>query len=130
MKFKYNIFNFITAIMFLLAFFCLMLSYATHFMYYPTMVFFEAGFVMLSYILIKNGIKKQAEQDERQEVIVMQLAEGEDGETYVMQSDKTNKKAKRKRRSQLLERYMPAVFTILAAGLIMYMLVSSIVKLF
>ena len=130
MKFKYNLFNFVTAIMFVLAFLCLMVSYATQYMYIPTMVFFEAGFVMLSYILIKSGLKKQQEQDERQEVIVMQLAEGEDGESYVMQSSKQDKKIKRKRRSQLLERYMPAIFAILAAGLIMYMLVSSIIKLF
>ena len=116
--------------MFVLAFLCLMTSYATYYMYFPTMVFFEAGFVMLSYILIKNGAKKQAEQDERQEVIVMQLAEGDDGETYVMQSDKTNKKAKRKKLSQKLEMFMPAVFTIAVSALIMYMLVSSIVKLF
>ena len=129
MKFKYSVFNFVTAIMFVLAFLCLMVSYATQYMYIPTMVFFEAGFVMLSYILIKSGLKKQQEQDERQEVIVMQLAEGEDGESYVMQSSKQDKKIKRKKRSQFWERFTPAGFSILAAGLILYMIINTIVKL-
>jgi len=130
MKFKYNVFNFVNAIVFVVAFICLMTSYATHFMYYPTLLLFEAGFVMLSYTLFKSGIAKQAEQDERQEVIVMQLADGEDGETYVMQSDKLNKKAKRRKWSQNIERFMPAIFTIIISVLIMAMLIGSVIKLF
>ena len=92
MKIKFNTFNLIIGISFILAFICLMVSYATYFMFYPSMIFFEAGFVMLSVRLIQAYAKSQKEIEERQEVIVMQLAEGEDGETYVMQDKKKEKK--------------------------------------
>jgi ABC-type transport system involved in cytochrome bd biosynthesis fused ATPase/permease subunit len=130
MKFKYNIFNFITAIAFVLAFLCLMFSYATQIMFYPSMVFFEVGFVMLSVKLIQNYLAKQNELSQQQETIVMELLSGEDGETYVMQDEKKDKKARRKKRAQKFDRLFPSIFSILAAALILYMLISSIVRAF
>lgn len=130
MKFRYNVFNFITAISFVLAFLCLMFSYATHIMFFPSMIFFEVGFVMLSIILIKNYIAKQKEVNQMQDAIVMELASGENGETYVMQDEKKDKKSKRKKRSQKFDRLLPSIFTILAAGLILYMVISSFIRLF
>lgn len=129
MKFKHNVFNYLTALMFLLAFVFLMLSYATQVMYIPSMIFFEAGFIMLTVVLIRSGVAKQKEQDERQEVIVMELASSEDGEAYVMQTENNNKKLKRKKRSQKFERFMPAMFTIIASALILYMLVSGFIRI-
>lgn len=127
MKIKFNTFNLIIGISFILAFICLMVSYATYFMFYPSMVFFEAGFVMLSVRLIQAYAKSQKEIEERQEVIVMQLAEGEDGETYVMQDKKKEKKLRRKRRSQRFDRLLPSIFSIGVAILIAYMFISSII---
>ena len=130
MKFKYNIFNFISAIDFVLAFLCLMFSYATQIMFYPSMVFFEVGFVMLSVKLIQNYLAKENELSQQQETIVMELLSGEDGETYVMQDEKKDKKARRKKRAQKFDRLFPSIFSILAAALILYMLISSIVRAF
>ena len=126
MKLKFNTFNLIIGISFILAFICLMVSYATYFMFYPSMAFFEAGFVMLSVRLIQAYAKSQREIEERQEVIVMELAEGEDGETYVMQDKKHDKKLKKKRRRQKFDRLLPSIFSIGAAVLIAYMFISSI----
>lgn len=125
MKFRYNIFNFVTAIMFVLAFVCVMVSYATYFMFYPAMLFFEAGFVMLSIRLIKSYGEKKENMEQKEEVIVMELASGEDGEAYVMKQDKANKK--RRKSNGSFDRLLPIIFTILASVLFMYLLVSTII---
>lgn len=82
---------------------------------------------MLSVRLIQAYAKSQKEIEERQEVIVMQLAEGEDGETYVMQDKKKEKKLRRKRRSQRIDGLLPSIFSIGVAILIAYMFISSII---
>ncbi len=130
MKFRYNKLNFSIAIIFILAFLCLMFSYATSFMYIPAMLFFAVGFSMLSYVFLKNYIVLQKEIEQRQETIVMELASGEDGETYVMQDETNNKKMRRRKRSQRFERLLPSIFCIVVAVFMAYMLISSIIKLF
>ena len=125
MKFRYNIFSFITAIMFVLAFFCVMLSYATNFMFYPAMAFFEAGFVMLSIKLIKEYSGQKENMEQKEDVIVMELASGEDGEAYVMSQDK---KKKRYRRSASFDKLLPIIFSILAAALFAYLFISTIIS--
>lgn len=127
MRIKFNTLNLIIGVCFILAFICLMVSYATYFMFYPSMIFFEAGFVMLSVRLIQSYGKAQKEIEERQEVLVMELAEGEDGETYVMQDKKRDKKMRRKRRNQKFDRLLPSIFSIAASILILYMFISSII---
>ncbi|MBR4123979.1 MAG: hypothetical protein IKR12_00215 [Clostridia bacterium] len=124
MKFRYNIFSFVTAIMFVLAFLCVMVSYATYFMFYPAMIFFEAGFVMLSIKLIKDYSSKKENMEQKEDVIVMELASGEDGEAYVMQQDK---KKKRRKSNANFDRLLPAIFSILAAVLFVYLFISSII---
>lgn len=124
MKFRYNIFNFLTAIMFVLAFLCVMISYATFFMFYPAMVFFEAGFVMLSIKLIKDYTAKKENMEQKEDVIVMELASGEDGEAYVMQQDK---KKKNRKRISGFDSLLPIIFSVLAATLFIYLLISSII---
>ena len=130
MKFRYNKLNFIVAIIFVLAFLCLMISYASSFMYIPAMLFFSVGFSMLSYIFIKNYIATKKLIEQRQETIVMELVSGEDGETYVMQTETNNKKIRHRKRSQKFERLLPSILCILVAGLMIFMLISSFVKLF
>ena len=98
-------------------------------MYIPSMVFFEAAFIMFSVRLIKNYIKGQKELDERQETIYMELASGGDGESYVMQDETKDRKQRRQKRRQKLDKLLPSILTILAAGLILYMLISSIIRL-
>ena len=127
MKFRYNIFNFITGIMFVLAFLCIMISYATFFMYYPAMVFFEAGFVMLSITLLKSAVSKNDDYAQREETIVMELASGENGDAYVMQEEKLSKKKKGKKRNAQFERFVPSILCMLAAVLFLYLLISTII---
>ena len=127
MKFRYNIFNFITAIMFVLAFLSIMISYATVYMYYPAIIFFETGFVMLTIRLMKNYLTKKDDLEQKEEVIVMELASGENGDEYVMRQDELNKKGKRKKRSVQFDRLMPVIFSMLASILFMYLLISTIV---
>lgn len=124
MKFRYNIFSFVTAIMFVLAFLCIMVSYATYFMFYPAMVFFEAGFVMLSIKLIKDYSAKKENMEQKEDAIVMELASGEDGEAYVMQQDK---KKKRRKSNANFDSILPVIFSIMAAVLFVYLLISSII---
>ena len=126
MKFRYDIFSFVTAIMFVLAFLCVMFSYATSFMFYPAMVFFEAGFVMLSIKLIKEYAAKRENMEQKEDVIVMELASGEDGEAYVMQQN--NSKKKHRRRNINFDSLLPAIFSILASLLFVYLLISTIVS--
>ena len=130
MRFKYNRLNFITSIIFVVAFLCLMLSYVTSFLYVPAMLFFAAGFVMLSFIFVKGYIATQKEIEQRQEAIVMELASGEDGETYVMQDESNNKKMRRRKRSQSFERLLPSIFSVVVALFMIYMFISSFIKLF
>lgn|SRR5574344_807630 len=127
MKFKYNVFNFVTSIIFMLAFLCLMLSYITSIMFYPTMALFCAGFVMLSIRFIKNYNKQNVQLEQKQETIVMELSSGEDGEKYVMQDDNSSKKARRKKRIDKFDRFLPSLFMIFASILFLYLLVSRIV---
>ena len=124
MKFRYNIFSFVTAIMFVLAFLCIMVSYATYFMFYPAMVFFEVGFVMLSIKLIKDYSAKKENMEQKEDAIVMELASGEDGEAYVMQQDK---KKKRRKSNANFDSILPVIFSIMAAVLFVYLLISSII---
>ena len=124
MKFRYNIYNFVTAIMFVLAFLCIMISYATSFMFYPAMILFEAGFVMLSIKLIKDYSFKKENMEQKEDVIIMELASGENGESYVMKEDKKKKKGNR---NFNFEKLLPAILSISAAVLFMYLLISTII---
>ena len=82
---------------------------------------------MLSVRLVQVYIKSQNEIEERQEVIAMELADGEDGETYVMQDKKKEKKLRRKKRHQKFDRLLPSIFSIIISVLIAYMFVSSLI---
>jgi hypothetical protein len=116
--------------MFLLAFISLMLSYITNFMFFGTCIFFCAGFVMLSITLIKNYISQKQSFEESQDAIIMELAQGEDGEKYVMQNEKQSKKQKRSLRLKNFDRLLPSIFSILAACLFAYLIIQSIINLF
>ena len=130
MKFRYNIFNFSTAIVFLMAFLCLMCYYLTPFMYIPALVLFCAGFIMLSVCLIKSYIKKNKLTEDQQEAIIMELAQGEDGDRYVMLDAKHDKKQKRKNRFAKFDRLLPVILSMLVAGMFIYLLIRSLVQLF
>ena len=128
MKFKFNIFGFVTALIFVMAFLCLMISYATEIMFYPALLFFEAGFVMLSVIAIRDYLSKTDDLDQQRETIVMELASGENGETYVMKEEKNDRKARRKTRSQKFEKLLPSILCVSAAVLFLYLLINTIAK--
>lgn len=125
MKFRYNIFNFTIAVMFVLAFLCVMLSYATFFMFYPAIVFFEAGFVMLSIRFIKNYNDNKDSVEQKEDIIIMELASGENGEEYVMKQEKSNKK--HKRRNGSFDKLLPVLFSIFASVLFVYLFVSTLI---
>lgn len=127
MKFKFNIYNLITSCLFLVAFLSLMLSYLARFMFFVASASFCAGFVMLSIKLVKNYVSQKQTREEIQEAIVMELAEGENGDQYVMQN---NNKQKRKKFWGKIDALLPSIFCILASCLFAYAFISGIVKLF
>ena len=111
MKFRYDVFNFSTAMIFVGAFFCMMLNYITAFMFYPAMVLFSVGFGMLSAILIKYYKKRLADIEQAQEILVMERTMNDDGETFVMRDLNADKKERKKRRRQKREQFLPIIFS-------------------
>ena len=130
MKFKFSVFNLIIGISFLLAFVCILMSYLTPFMYYPAMVLFALAFVLVSIKLIQNYVKQNKANEEKQDAIIMELAMGEDGEKYVMQDEKKQKKLVKQKRKQNFERLLPPIVTIAFSCLFLYLFVSSLISLF
>lgn len=128
MKFRYNVFNFIISILFVLAFLCLMISYATYFMFVPAMILFCGAFVMLSVRMISNYVKNKDDREEQLEAIEMELASGDDGESYVMKSEKTDKKLRKQNRRIMLEKLMPSILSITASLIFAYLIVSTIIN--
>ena len=129
MKFKYNVFNFIIFVLFVLAFLCLMISYATYFMFVPAMILFCGAFVMLSIRFVKTYIANKYDREEQLEAIEMELASGEDGESYVMKSEKTDKKLRKQNRRIMLEKLMPSILSITASLVFAYLFVSTLINL-
>ena len=129
MKLRFNLFNMLNAISFVLAFLCLMFSYASQYMYLPSMLFFGIGFGMLTYTMVLIYLKNQREIEEKQDVIVMELAENSNGEAYVMQDEKNDKKLRRKKRAQRIDRLLPSILCFVATGFMIYMFITTIVRL-
>ena len=127
MKLKYNVLNLSTAIVFVLAFFCLMLYYIASFMFYPAMILFAGGFGMLSAILIKYRKKRLAELEQAQEVLVMERTMNDDGETFVMRDQKADKKERKKKRRQKREQILPIIFSIFASAFFVYLFISTLI---
>ena len=127
MKLKYNLFNFLTAMVFVLAFFCLMLYYITAFMFFPAMFLFAGGFGMLAAILIKYRKKRIAELEQAQEVLVMERTMNDDGETFVMRDQKADRKERKKKRRQKWQQLLPIIFSILASAAFVYMFVARLI---
>ena len=130
MKFRYNILNFTTAIVFLVAFICVMLSYLTQYMFIPALVLFGAGFILLSVSLIISFIKRNKLAEDQQEAIIMELAQGEDGDRYVMLDEKQDKKQKRKRRFANFDRLLPIILSVGISCAFVFMLIRAIIQLF
>lgn len=127
MKFRYNAFNFSTAMVFVGAFMCLMLHYLTYFMFYPAMLLFAGGFGMLTAILVKYRKRHLEEIEQAQEVLVMERAVNDDGETFVMRDPSLDKKERKKRRRQKREQLLPIIGSGLAS---LVFLVLFVLKLF
>lgn len=127
MKFRYNKFYFATAVIFVFAFLSLMFSYLTTAMFYPAMVLFCAGFVMLSITFLKIYKKQTIEMEQRQEMLVMERSVNDGGETYVMQDATLDKKQKRKKRRQNFDRLLPAIVCIVISAVFAYLLISTFV---
>lgn len=126
MKFIFNKFNFITAVVFLLAFISIMISYATSVMFYPAMALFCAGFVMLSIRFIKNYVEKPKNENED---IVMERVGGESGETYVMRDERADKKSRKIALLNSTKDLLPIIFSILAAVLFLFLFINSLIHL-
>ena len=126
MKFKYNIFNLVTASIFVLAFLSLMISYATSFIYYVAIVLFAAGFAILSIILMKRYIKNK-NIDEAEAPIVMELSGGVDGETYVMMDETKDRQAKKRKFGQTIEKLLPFIFSSLASLLFLILFIRKLI---
>ena len=127
MKFKYNLFNLITAIVFVLSFLSLMISYATSFMYYVALVLFMAGFVMLSIVFMKSYLKQRVEDENASDEIIMRLSGGIDGEAYVMADEKQNKKERAKNRTRHFDKLLPFIFCVVIVGLFMFMFIRALI---
>ncbi len=130
MKRRYNIFNLATAIVFLLAFILLMLSYITQIMFLPATVLFCAGFIMLSVALIKAYLEYQKTQKEVSDAIEMDAASGPDGAEYVVESEKESKKKRKIKRYSNFDRLLPIILCLIVAGLFIYLMAKAFVSLF
>lgn len=130
MKRRYNIFNLATAIVFLLAFILLMLSYITQIMFLPATVLFCAGFIMLSVALIKAYLEYQKTQKEVSDAIEMDAASGPDGAEYVVESEKESKKKRKIKRYSNFDRLLPIILCLIVAGLFIYLMMKAFVSLF
>lgn len=127
MKFKFNILNLATAISFLLSFFVLMFSSLTNILFYPATIMFAISFSLLTAILIKSYIKKNKDDELKDEAIVMELSEI-NADTYVMQDDETNKKVRRKNRIREFDKLLPVIFSSLAVVLFVYLFINAIIR--
>lgn len=130
MKRRYNIFNLATAIVFLVAFILLMLSYITQIMFLPATVLFCAGFIMLSVALIKAYLEYQKTQKEVSDAIEMDAASGPDGAEYVVESEKASKKQRKIKRYSNFDRLLPIILCLIVAGLFIYLMAKAFVSLF
>ena len=127
MKFKFNILNLATAISFLLSFFVLMFSSLTNILFYPATIMFAISFSLLTAILIKSYIKKNKDDELKDEAIVMELSEI-NADTYVMQDDETNKEVRRKNRIREFDKLLPVIFSSLAVVLFVYLFINAIIR--
>ena len=130
MKRRYNIFNLATAIVFLVAFILLMLSYITQIMFLPATVLFCAGFIILSVALIKAYLEYQKTQKEVSDAIEMDAASGPDGAEYVVESEKESKKKRKIKRYSNFDRLLPIILCLIVAGLFIYLMAKAFVSLF
>lgn len=130
MKRRYNIFNLATAIVFLVAFILLMLSYITQIMFLPATVLFCAGFIMLSVALIKAYLEYQKTQKEVSDAIEMDAASGSDGAEYVVESEKASKKKRKTKRYSNFDRLLPIILCLIVAGLFIYLMTKAFIGLF
>ena len=130
MKRRYNIFNLVTATVFLVAFILLMLSYITQIMFLPATVLFCAGFIMLSVALIKAYLEYQKTQKEVSDAIEMDAASGPDGAEYVVESEKESKKKRKIKRYSNFDRLLPIILCLIVAGLFIYLMTKAFVSLF
>ena len=126
MKFKFNVLNLSTAVVFLLAFVSLMASYATQVMYYVAICFFIVGFSLLAVVLMKLYLKKNSEEDNPNDAIIMHLSGGADGETYVMADESQNKAEKKKKRAQKFDKLLPFLFCVLIDALFIFLFIKSL----
>ena len=125
MKFRFNVLNLSTAVLFVLAFVSLMISYASHFMYFVAMVFFIVAFAMLAFIMIKIFLKGK-EEDNPADPIIMHLSGGADGEAYVMADEKQNKAERKRKRMQKFDRLLPFIFCVLIDMLFIFLFIKSL----
>ena len=130
MKRRYNIFNLATAIVFLVAFILLMLSYITQIMFLPATVLFCAGFIMLSVALIKAYLEYQKTQKEVSDAIEMDAASGPDGAEYVVESEKASKKKRKTKRYSNFDSLLPIILCLIVAGLFIYLMTKAFIGLF
>ena len=68
--------------------------------------------------------------EEKQDAIVMELAMGQDGEKYVMQSAKQQKKQRRQQRLKNFDRLTPFLICVVVSCGFAYLLINEIIKLF
>ena len=88
---------------------------------------FAISFSLLTAILIKSYIKKNKDDELKDEAIVMELSEI-NADTYVMQDDETNKKVRRKNRIREFDKLLPVIFSSLAVVLFVYLFINAIIR--
>ncbi|MBQ8430528.1 MAG: hypothetical protein IJX26_01110 [Clostridia bacterium] len=112
------------------AFLCLMLSYLTNVFFYFTLVLGFLGCGLLSYVLLDKYIRQRKVESQKQEAIIMELAEGEDGEKYVMKDSKQTKKQRAKAFHASIDKLLPFLFSATVTIILFALIISSIVALF
>lgn len=124
MKFKYNILNFTTSIIFVVAFICLLFTYLTDVMIYVTLGVFTVAFGLLTFSLFKTYLKNSINNKSEDSSLEMEISASDDGtETYVM---KDNLKTRAKSRFSNFDKILPALLSLFVTLVFVFLIIKAI----
>ena len=125
--FKFSKLSWAIFISFALSLLCIMFNTLWTPMIYPALVFLGVGFAILGVKLILNTNKKLKEQEFFREELLMELSVTEEGEQYILENGRKTKKYRRQLRMQKFNSYLPAIFSFIIVGGIIFLFVKTII---
>lgn len=126
--FKFSKLTWAIFVTFILSLVCIMFNCLWTPMIYPALILLCTGFILLAISLILNTNKRFKEQEFAREELLMELSVTEEGEQYILENSRKSKKYRRKLRLDKFNSYLPAVFCIVVACVILFLFVKLILK--